>query len=130
MSGSVRYCLITAPLALGLGVLVHFSMWAAVPDAGSGKDVFERRCSGCHSPDTSKEGPPLRGVVGRKAGTAAGFQYSDALRTSGIAWNEGLLLKWLENPDAMVKGTDMEFRVPKVEERQAIVGYLKSLTKQ
>jgi cytochrome c len=59
----------------------------------------------------------------------SGFQYSDALRASGITWNEGLLMKWLENPDAMVKGTDMEFRVPKAEEREAVVAYLKSLTR-
>jgi cytochrome c len=71
----------------------------------------------------------LRGVVGRKAGTVAGFPYSDALRTSGIMWNEGLLTKWLENPEAMVKGTDMEFRVPKAEEREAVVAYLKSLSR-
>jgi cytochrome c len=102
---------------------------AAGADAGTGKDVFERRCSGCHAADTSKEGPLLRGVVGRKAGTVSGFQYSDALRASGVTWNEGLLMKWLENPDAMVKGTDMEFKVSKAEEREAVVAYLKSLTK-
>jgi cytochrome c len=68
-------------------------------------------------------------VVGRKAGTVSGFLYSDAMRASGITWNEGLLMKWLENPDAMVKGTDLEFRVPKAEEREAVVAYLKSLTR-
>ena len=91
--------------------------------------MFDRRCSGCHSADSSKEGPPLRGVVGRKAGTVSGFLYSDSLRASGITWNEGLLMKWLENPDAMVKGTDMEFRVPKAEEREAVVAYLRSLSR-
>jgi cytochrome c len=43
----------------------------------TGKDLFGRRCSGCHATDASKEGPRLRGVVGRKAGSVAGFQYSD-----------------------------------------------------
>jgi cytochrome c2 len=38
-------------------------------------------------------------------------------------------MKWLENPDAMVKGTDMEFRVPRAEEREAVVAYLETLTK-
>jgi cytochrome c len=105
------------------------SMGAAASDTGSGKDVFDRRCAGCHAVDTNKEGPALRGVVGRKAGTADGFQYSDALRASGITWNEGLLVRWLENPDGMVKGTDMEFRVSKAEEREAVVAYLKSLAR-
>ena len=114
-----------------MGILAALSPTSsgAGPDAGAGKDVFDRRCSGCHAADSSKEGPPLRGVVGRKAGTVSGFLYSDSLRASGITWNEGLLMKWLENPDAMVKGTDMEFRVPKAEEREAVVAYLKSLTR-
>jgi cytochrome c2 len=38
-------------------------------------------------------------------------------------------MKWLENPDAMVKGADMEFKVSKAEEREAVVAYLKSLTR-
>jgi cytochrome c len=129
MRRSIRFSLTAAPMLLVLGACLNPPVSAAGPDAGSGKDVFERRCSGCHAADTSKEGPPLRGVVGRKAGTAASFQYSDALRASGITWNEALLRKWLENPDAMVKGTDMEFRVAKPEERDAVVAYLKSLTK-
>jgi cytochrome c len=125
----MRYGLTAALLVLVSGTCLTFSMSAAGADAAGGKDVFERRCSGCHAADTSKEGPPLRGVVGRKAGTAPNFQYSDALRASGITWDEMLLLKWLENPDAMVKGTDMEFRVVNPEERQALVAFLKTLTK-
>jgi cytochrome c len=94
----------------------------------SGKDLFGRRCSGCHATDASKEGPRLRGVVGRKAGSVAGFQYSDALRNSGITWTEDQLIKWLENPEALVKDNDMEFRVVNADERAALVTYLKSLT--
>jgi cytochrome c len=129
MNRSARYGWTAAPFLLALLAVVNPSSSAAGADAGTGKDVFERRCSGCHAADTSKEGPLLRGVVGRKAGTVSGFQYSDALRASGVTWNEGLLMKWLENPDAMVKGTDMEFKVSKAEEREAVVAYLKSLTK-
>jgi cytochrome c len=109
--------------------LLNNSTNAVASDAGSGKNVFDRRCSGCHAADINKEGPALRGVVGRKAATVGGFQYSDALRASGITWNEELLVKWLESPDAMVKGTDMEFRVSKADEREAVVAYLRSLTR-
>jgi cytochrome c len=70
----------------------------------------------------------LRGGVGRKAGTVAGFQYSDGLRNSAITWTEDLLAKWLENPDALVKDNDMEFRVSNADERAALVAYLKTLT--
>jgi cytochrome c len=101
---------------------------AAGTDPSAGKELFARRCSGCHATDSSKEGPRLRGVIGRKAGTVAGFQYSDALRNSGITWTGDLLTKWLENPEALVKDNDMEFRVSNPDERAVLVAYLKSLT--
>jgi cytochrome c len=50
------------------------------------------------------------------------------LRNSGITWTEDQLIKWLENPEALVKDSDMEFRVVNADERAALVAYLKSLT--
>lgn len=101
----------------------------ADPDPRPGKKVFERRCSGCHSPDINKVGPRLRGVLNRKAGTVAGFPYSDGLRNSGFSWDEKRLDQWIANPDAVVKDNEMEFRVENADERASIIGYLKSLTK-
>ena len=101
---------------------------AAGGDAAAGKEVFSKRCSGCHAPDLDKEGPRLRGVLGRRAGSIPGFQYSDSLRNSGITWNEELLDKWLGNTEAVVKNNDMEFRVSDSAERQALIAYLASLT--
>jgi cytochrome c len=117
-----------AIFVLFLIALATQSPGAAGADPRGGKDVFTKRCTGCHAADSSKEGPRLRGVLGRKAGTVAGFQYSDALRNSGITWTEDLLIKWLENPEALVKDNDMEFRVSNADERAALVAYLKSLT--
>lgn len=57
-----------------------------------------------------------------------GFPYSDALRKSGIAWDEKRLNQWIENPDSVVKDNDMEFRVEKPDERAAIIAYLKTLS--
>jgi cytochrome c len=114
--------------SLFLVAVVSRSPGEAGTDPGAGKDLFARRCSGCHATDSNKEGPRLRGVVGRKAGTVAGFQYSDALRNSGITWTEDLLAKWLENPEVLVRDNDMEFRVSNGDERAALVAYLKSLT--
>jgi cytochrome c len=111
-----------------LMTVVNQSPGAAGTGPGQGKDVFARRCSGCHATDSNQEGPRLRGVLGRKAGTVAGYTYSDALRDSGITWTEALLAKWLENPDALVRDTDMEFRVSNAEDRAALVAYLKSLS--
>jgi cytochrome c len=102
---------------------------AADPDLRRGKETFERRCSGCHAADINKGGPLLRGVVNRKAGAVEGFPYSDALKKSGISWDEKRLNQWIENPDSLVPDNDMEFRVANADERAAIVAYLKSLTR-
>jgi cytochrome c len=88
-----------------------------------------KRCSGCHAPDFDKGGPRLRGILNRKAGTVKDFLYSDALRESGIYWDENWLNRWLENPEAVVKNNDMEFRVVNADERTSIIAYLKSLGK-
>jgi len=113
---------------LFLIAVVSQSPGAAGPAPGVGKELFARRCSGCHAADSNQEGPRLRGVVGRKAGTVAGYPYSEALRNSGITWTAELLNKWLENPDALVRDNDMEFRVSNADERGALVVYLRSLT--
>jgi cytochrome c len=90
-----------------------------------GKALFEKRCGGCHALDRDKEGPRLGGVYGRTAGTVASFQYSDALRKSGIKWNEKFLDKWLTNTEQLVPNNEMTFHVEKPDERAAIIAYLK-----
>jgi cytochrome c len=120
--------LVVAFFLLFLIAVVDQTAGAAGPTPGASKELFARRCSGCHATDSNKEGPRLRGVLGRKAGTVAGYPYSDALRSSGITWTEDLLTKWLENPEALVKDNDMEFRVSNAAERAALVAWLKSLT--
>jgi cytochrome c len=95
-----------------------------------GKELFVRRCSGCHAPDLNKEGPRLRGVYGRKAAGAPGFAYSEALKKAGIRWDEASLDRWLRDPDAMVPDTDMAFRLADGDERKAVIAYLKSLGNQ
>jgi cytochrome c len=92
-----------------------------------GKDLFERRCSGCHAPDLDKEGPRLRGAYGRKAASVPGFAYSDALKKVNVRWDDAGLDRWLTDPDAMAPGTDMAFRLNDAEERKAVIAYLKSL---
>jgi cytochrome c len=94
--------------------------------SGVGKELFERRCGGCHTLDGNRGGPSLRGVYGRHAGASPSYNYSDALKNSGITWDEGLLEKWLVDPEQLVPGTDMDFRVPKAEERREIIAYLKA----
>ena len=97
----------------------------AAQTSPTGQQVFEKRCAGCHDLDRDKEGPHLRGVVGRPAAAVQGFPYSDALKKSGIHWTEALMERWLAGPDKLVPGTDMEFHVEKDDERKAIIDYLK-----
>jgi len=94
------------------------------------KELFLRRCGGCHAPDLNKEGPRLRGVYGRKAARAPAFAYSEALQKADIRWDDASLDRWLSDPDAMVPDTDMAFRLMDAEERKAVIAYLKSLGNQ
>jgi len=92
-----------------------------------GKDLFVRRCSGCHAPDLNKEGPRLRGVYGRRAASVPGFSYSDALKKADIRWDQASLDRWLSDPDSMAPDTDMGFRLTNAEERKAVIPYLRNL---
>jgi cytochrome c len=91
----------------------------------SGKDVFEKRCGGCHALDRDKEGPQLHGVYGRKAASVATFQYSDALKNSKVVWTDETLERWLTDTEKVVPNNDMTFHVEKPDERRAIIAYLK-----
>lgn len=96
-------------------------------DAVRGKALFERRCTGCHALDSNREGPQLRDVFGRQAGSAAGFAYSSALRERHATWDSTSLERWLRDPDELVPGNNMNFSVPKSQERADIVAFLASL---
>jgi cytochrome c len=102
-----------------------FPMPSLAQAQADGKALFEKRCGGCHALDRDKEGPRLGGVYGRTAGSIASFQYSDALRKSGIKWTEQTLDKWLTNTEQLVPNNDMTFHVEKPDERAAIIAFLK-----
>ena len=84
---------------------------AAAQDAAAGEKVFAK-CKICHQVgETAKNGvgPVLNGVVGRKAGSEEGYNYSTANKSSGLTWDEATLKQYLKNPRAMVPGTKMIF---------------------
>jgi len=101
---------------------------AGAQSPANGKALFERRCGGCHSLDKDGEGPHLRGVYGRVAGSVDSFQYSAALKKSQIKWNEEKLDQWLADGEKIVPNNDMAFHVEKADERQAIIAYLKQVS--
>ncbi len=94
--------------------------------ADRGKTLFEKRCTGCHSLDLDKEGPRLRTVYGRKAGTVASFQYSDAFKAAQFTWDDASLEKWLTDTESVLANNDMSFRVPSAQERADIIAFLRS----
>jgi cytochrome c len=117
--------------AFGGALLVTCASWAVRPlFAGSsqGKEIFEKRCTGCHALDSDHEGPRLRGVFGRPAGTVRSFKYSEELQRAKFRWDEDKLDKWLTDTESDVPYNEMSFRVPKQEERAADIAYLKSLS--
>jgi len=93
-----------------------------------GQALFQKRCGGCHALDADHEGPRLRGVVRRMAGSVKTFKYSAQLQTARFMWDEAKLDKWLTDTESVVPDNDMAFRVPKQDERAAIISYLKSLS--
>jgi cytochrome c len=103
------------------GSLAHA---APAGDAAKGADAFDERCSQCHVMGGVAQGPNLAGVVGRKAGTAAGFPYTAALKGSGLVWTAANLERFIEAPQKLIPGTAMTVVVPGEAERRDIVAYL------
>lgn len=96
-------------------------------DAAGG---FYGRCSGCHAIGDGSEhgiGPDLRGVFGRRMGSAPGFRYSRAFRDLSGEWTETNLDAFLTNPQSFVPGTPMAISgVDDPIERKAIIDVLRS----
>jgi cytochrome c len=97
---------------------------AQAADAARGKELYESRCAGCHSLDQDRIGPRHRGLVGRKAGSVAGFGYSPALRASRIVWSAQTLDRWLADPERLIPGQRMNYSVPDAADRAALIAYL------
>ena len=111
------------------GVMLALPTMASAQDAEAGKKVFTK-CAPCHAigPGAkNKVGPELNGILDRTAASVEGFAYSDALKKSGLKWDDANLHKWLENPKALVPGTKMVFPGVKDEtERDDLIAYIES----
>jgi cytochrome c len=113
--------IVATTLALGSSAAL------AQGDPEKGETVFNK-CKACHSVDEPKNkvGPYLVGVFGRHAGSVEGFKYSDAMKNSGITWDEQTLAAYLANPRGYVKGNRMAFVGLKNQEDIAnVIAYLK-----
>jgi cytochrome c len=100
---------------------------AAPAAAEDGAELFVKNCGTCHviaKDGGVRMGPPLRGVIGRRAGAVAGFAYSPGLKASGIVWSEQTLDRWLAFPKKMVRDTFMLYRQNDPAIRRAIIDYI------
>ena len=83
-------------------------------DASKGETIF-KRCRACHAigpAAKNKAGPALTGIVGKKAASVPGFNYSDAMQEAagrGLTWTEAELAKFLEAPDVAIPNNVMAF---------------------
>ena len=113
-------------LAVIVGAMAQFPVLAQ--DAALGEKVFNK-CRACHQIGEGAKtlvGPPLNGIVGRKAGSIEGYAYSDANKNSGITWDEATLTEYLKNPKAKVPGTKMIFiGIPNDADILNLVAFLK-----
>jgi cytochrome c len=97
----------------------------AEPQRGA---LLFQTCSACHSVLGDGVGPDLTGIYGHKAASRAGFNYSSALRASGLVWDDATLRAFITNPQAVVKGTTMTFPgYAQPADVDAVVLYLKTL---
>jgi len=100
----------------------------AAGDAVRGATLY-RDCGVCHSIEENGVGPAHRGVFGRVAGKAPGYDYSPELKNSNIVWTEENLDKWLSGPEKLVPGTKMFYDVENPKDRADIIAFLKEKAK-
>lgn len=126
-------------------VLIAAAGPATADPVAEGKKLFAR-CSACHALEAGKNkvGPSLAGIVGRTAGTAPGYKYSDLNHESGeagLTWTSENLVAYLPDPTKFLieflkangkadeaKGrSKMTFKMTKPADAEAIAAYLASL---
>jgi cytochrome c2 len=127
---AVRSACITG-VALGLAFIalpLTTSNAAPTGDAKAGQTVFTR-CAACHSasPGVNKIGPSLAGIVGSVSGAESGFNFSPAMKSAHVTWDDNSLDKFLQNPNGFMHGTRMFFSVPNATDRQNVIAYLETL---
>lgn len=121
----------TLRLAISIAVIVGATpAWAQDPNQGA---LVFNQCRACHTigPGArNKAGPELNGIVGRKAASVPGFNYSKAMKEAaakGLIWNEQSLSAYLESPDTFLPNGVMAFGGVKNErDLKNLIAYLKT----
>ncbi|MEC7488977.1 MAG: cytochrome c family protein [Pseudomonadota bacterium] len=118
-----------------VAVLIVFSInFADAANLSKGKRVFNK-CKACHSLVAGKNrvGPSLKGIFGRKAGSAPKYRYSKAMKkagSDGLVWSEKTIAKFLVKPRTFIKRTKMSFAgLKKTTDIKTLLAFLKHATK-
>jgi cytochrome c len=122
----------TGALLAALAVSCLSGAAHAAGDAATGKAVFARQCAICHTADKGGDnrlGPNLFGIVGKKAGAVANFEYTNAFKTrANWEWTEDALGGWVMAPATMIPGTAMGgFQGIADRDREDLLAYLATL---
>jgi cytochrome c len=116
---------LSLPLAVALSAF--FANAALAQDVQLGLAIYQSKCVACHSVDEHRVGPAHAGVLGRRAGSAKGYDYSDALAKSKIIWSKATLDAWLTDPEQIIAGQRMGYRLSLAQERADVIAYLATL---
>ncbi len=115
-----------------LGIALIGQPARAEGDAAKGERVFNSQCKLCHTLDKggrSQVGPNMHGLFGRKAGTMEGFEFSDAMKNSGIVWNETTIAEYSKDPKGRIPGNKMVFvGLKRQDQIDDVIAYLKKAT--
>ena len=104
------------------GAVLVAALAAGDPKAGEALYV---RCQACHALAYDRVGPRHCGILGRRAGSVPGFDYSEPMKQSGIVWNAKTLDRFIAAPLKTVPGTTMTYAgVAKAKERADLIAYL------
>lgn len=123
MTAAVRLVRAIAVAAFTAG---NAALAAPTGDAARGEALYAR-CFACHSLETDRTGPRHCGLFGRRAGSVPGFDYSPAMRASGIVWDARTLDRFLAAPLVAVPGTSMGYAgIASAQERADLIAFLRA----
>lgn len=97
-------------------------------NAELGRELYQVKCTTCHSIQYNGVGPAHKGVFGRRIGRFPGYEYSPALKNATAAWTAENLDQWLTDPEKFLPGQRMGFSLDSAEDRANVIEYLKSLS--
>ena len=129
VKGSPGNCRMRRTVIAGL-LLAGSATATHAADPAAGEKIFKAQCGICHTvvAGENRIGPTLFGVVGRRAGSVPGFNYTADHKKLGITWTAATLNKYLANPRAMVPDTTMIYPgLTDNVQRADLVAYLATL---